>query len=53
MSRIDKDGIKHNRKNNAKETKKRTMYSQKSVRIKEELLKKKKRNEEKIKYGTS
>ena len=41
MARKDKNGVKHSKKNNAKETRKLTIYSQKNVRIKEELLKKK------------
>lgn len=40
MARKDKDGFKHNKKNNFKESRKLSIYSQKSVRIKAELIKK-------------
>ena len=42
MARKGADGIKHSKKNNAKDNKKFNVYNQKSVRIQEALAEKRK-----------
>jgi hypothetical protein len=42
MARTDISGTKHNKKNNMKENRKRCVYSQKCVRLKEVLTSEKK-----------
>lgn len=40
MARKDADGVKHSKKSNAKENRKKNIYSQKAVRNKEAVIQK-------------